>query len=341
MTTALQAAANVRNGFLSKGPTSPEGKATSAKNALRHGLSALAPVLPGERIEDWELHRRRIFESLAPVGALEEVMADRVALGCWRLRRVAAYETTVTIVGVEEVEKDVCDDAVRYAESDPKTETEPPASLLEWTLEQLEKERQKVWDKEWPVGFLDVLPDLADTDDVHGSRVEGLLECVARRLPGKPALNLKDPPFMAGLGVPKEELADPYEWNGWTAGMARKAVAHIAARCGLEPARLLEAVHRKEAEALEDLRKEVRSWERAAKQRRREVKVCEDRLRRRRMLPDDKSLDKVIRYESHLNRQIQQSLHTLERLQAARAGRDVPPPVALDITVDVDASSVA
>jgi hypothetical protein len=52
------------------------------------------------------------------------------------------------------------------------------------------------------------------------------------------------------------------------------------------------------------------------------------------VLPDDATLNKVTRYEAHLSRQMLQSLHTLERLQAARAGQSVPPPAALDVTVE-------
>jgi hypothetical protein len=115
---------------------------------------------------------------------------------------------------------------------------------------------------------------------------------------------------------------------------ARKAVAYIASRCGLDPDLLLKTVLQKEEDSLEELRRDVRVWERVVRKPRQEVKLCEDRLRQRRMLCDDNTLDKVMRYEAHLSRQMTTALHTLERLQAARAGRDVPPPVALDIVVD-------
>ena len=36
----------------------------------------------------------------------------------------------------------------------------------------------------------------------------------------------------------------------------------------------------------------------------------------------------------HLGRQLLQALHTLERLQKTRTGEDVPPPAALDVTVN-------
>jgi hypothetical protein len=42
----------------------------------------------------------------------------------------------------------------------------------------------------------------------------------------------------------------------------------------------------------------------------------------------------VMRYESHLNKQLTQTLHQLERLQALRSGNPPAPPAALDVTVE-------
>src|SRR5262245_41405956 len=100
MTTALQAAANARNAAKSSGPRTPTGKARSAKNAVRHGLRSELPVLPGEKARDWEAHRAGILQSLAPVGALEEALAERVCLCLWRQRRVILYEVGVTAAGL-------------------------------------------------------------------------------------------------------------------------------------------------------------------------------------------------------------------------------------------------
>lgn len=76
-----------------RGPKTSQGKARVRLNAVRHGLCATVPVIPGvERLEEWEAHRAAIFESLAPVGHLETVLGERVAQLLWRLNRVAAYE---------------------------------------------------------------------------------------------------------------------------------------------------------------------------------------------------------------------------------------------------------
>src|SRR5262245_5821478 len=97
--------ANRRNAMVSTGPRTPQGKARSSQNALRQGLASALAVVEGlEQAQDWQAHRDGIVAGLAPVGALEETFAERVALCSWRLRRVARYETAVTAVGLERVE---------------------------------------------------------------------------------------------------------------------------------------------------------------------------------------------------------------------------------------------
>ena len=41
---------------------------------------------------------------------------------------------------------------------------------------------------------------------------------------------------------------------------------------------------------------------------------------RERLLPDEKTLEKIARYEAHLSCQLYQAMHELEALQAKRAG---------------------
>jgi hypothetical protein len=47
----------------------------------------------------------------------------------------------------------------------------------------------------------------------------------------------------------------------------------------------------------------------------------------------------LMRYEATLDRALYKALHELQRLQAARAGKQVEPPAAIDISVDVAATS--
>ncbi len=49
-----------------------------------------------------------------------------------------------------------------------------------------------------------------------------------------------------------------------------------------------------------------------------------DRMLAARLLPDEHTLNKIMRYESHLNRQLYQALHELEALKARRQGQAAP-----------------
>src|SRR5262245_3062117 len=146
-----QTEANRRNALVSTGPKTPEGKAQSSKNALRHGLTCALPVVPGlERVEDWEACRGGIRDSLTPAGTLEEALAERIALCSWRLQRVARYETAVTAVGLERIEEHFRPKAF-HAEPEPtflppraEDEGGPPEVCLPKVLEKLEKKRETV-----------------------------------------------------------------------------------------------------------------------------------------------------------------------------------------------------
>jgi hypothetical protein len=88
-----RAAASRRNGAKSKGPKTPEGKVRSAQNALKHGLGAQkCVVLPGERESAFAAFEAALLEELAPQGALQSVLAQRVVAASWRLARSERLE---------------------------------------------------------------------------------------------------------------------------------------------------------------------------------------------------------------------------------------------------------
>ena len=69
-------------------PKTAEGKARSAQNALKHGMRAQkCIVLPGERASAFEAFEAALLEELAPEGALQAVLAQRVVAASWRLAR--------------------------------------------------------------------------------------------------------------------------------------------------------------------------------------------------------------------------------------------------------------
>jgi hypothetical protein len=85
--------ANRRNAAKSTGPKTPEGKAVSKMNALRHGLLSDTVLLPDEDEDRFEAFREGMLQQLQPAGELEQLLADRVVATAWRLRRAAEIET--------------------------------------------------------------------------------------------------------------------------------------------------------------------------------------------------------------------------------------------------------
>jgi hypothetical protein len=88
-----RAEASRRNGAKSRGPKTPDGKARSAQNALKHGFRAQKyMVLPQENAAEFKALEAALMEELAPVGALQTVLAQRVVAATWRLARAERLE---------------------------------------------------------------------------------------------------------------------------------------------------------------------------------------------------------------------------------------------------------
>ena len=95
MTSQSKSDAARANGAKSHGPITPEGKARSSQNALKHGLTATFKLLPGESEQDFErlLEAHRTHHQ--PATPLEEELVRSLAVARWRLARVAALETNL------------------------------------------------------------------------------------------------------------------------------------------------------------------------------------------------------------------------------------------------------
>ena len=88
-----RAEASRRNGAKSRGPKTEKAKPASAQNALKHGMRAQKHlVLPDEDGAEFAALEAALVEELAPVGALQRVLARRVAVAAWRLARADRIE---------------------------------------------------------------------------------------------------------------------------------------------------------------------------------------------------------------------------------------------------------
>jgi hypothetical protein len=95
MSSPEQIDANQRNGALSQGPKTSEGKAASAQNARKHGLLSQGVLLPDEDKDEFDRFAQSLHGELNPQGELEHALVVRIVGLLWRLRRTGKLETGV------------------------------------------------------------------------------------------------------------------------------------------------------------------------------------------------------------------------------------------------------
>jgi hypothetical protein len=88
--------ANRRNALRSTGPGTPQGKAISRWNALKHGLLAREVVLDCGDGKENRLEFDQLLDQLRqefqPLGRLEEILVETIAVSYWRKARVIRCE---------------------------------------------------------------------------------------------------------------------------------------------------------------------------------------------------------------------------------------------------------
>jgi hypothetical protein len=95
MTSLKQIEANRRNALQSTGPTTPEGKESSRRNALRHGLTAETVIAALEDAEDYQAFEAAVIADYDAESAVERELVLRLASVLWRLRRATSIETAL------------------------------------------------------------------------------------------------------------------------------------------------------------------------------------------------------------------------------------------------------
>ena len=286
------------------GPVTQEGKEAVRWNATRHGIRSPAPVVPGmEKTEDWEEHREGVLESLQSEGHLEEVLAERVALLSWRLHRVTRYETETITLSQEKIEDELADKR-RFGNYvvGPSHPEEVRSALQDGRrVQRLIKQFPKLPDDKRLSGS-----DAAGILDLIWARTDEEVEADEVRLP-------EEIPDWAGLE------SDMAEWEGWTVSLVRECISAIASVAGEDEEELIEA-------ATERARLNITRAKAATERVEQELA----RMSRERLLPDEKTLEKVARYEAHLSRLFHKALHELEAMQTRRSGA-VAPLARLDV----------
>jgi hypothetical protein len=297
-----QLVANRTNALKSTGPKTPTGKAMVALNSVAHGIYSVSPVIEEmESKRSWTGYRFAMWDGLAPVGMVEAILAERITLAAWRLRRVARYETEQIRLEQEGAMEEVGRRLGYKLNRDlAAVDVQEILDEAKWRGERYQR--------------VSALLTASDETPVSGEDAEDLLWFVHERL----AQTKQFEGYWKQLPAPE----------AWNVGLIRQLVRGLSEQ------------HRKPFdEFLRTLPDRAAEEWATAHVTASDAHARVDQYRRKHLLPDTETLQKIQRYESHLSRQFHRDLHELQRLQAMRLGHPVAIPIAIDVDVSTESKS--
>ena len=280
------------------GPVTDLGKRTASRNATKRGIFSKVILLKGESKIEYEELFAGLLENLQPVGALEELLVEKLATITWRQRRLLLAEGA-------EIQKN--------------------REFVEWDQRSSEYEAAKK-STESLILFNNGLIQKVDNPDVLERCLELLWEL--RKQIAKNGLNQKNDSFLLEkiYGERKgyrlsEDLYDSY-WKWFSTSETPEEEREREGYAS--PAQCYKNV-------LDEIDKEILRLSSYQKKR---ALVETERMQLEvvsRSIPDGPGLERLLRYEVSLNRDFDRTLSQLERTQRMRLGQPVAPRLELDV----------
>ena len=285
------------------GVKTPEGKAIVKYNALKHGLLAKEVVITigegAEKPEEFDALLEALQTQLVPAGTLEEMLVEKIAVAYWRLRRAYRYE-----VGLIRSELDtVTDDYYSGETSSSGYEKQKTDDEIRQEIEQL-KEATESWKQ-----------DKKDFTKMHKA--------------GKPLEEIFD------WGENWEWLEQKYDYlepsKSYEDGFEPKALRELLNNeVNLSDDEIWQAHIELCDEKTDEHKREIADLEKQKQQNKLKLQV----IKKLGNIPSKNELDRLLRYEGAIERQLYKALNQLERLQRLRAGDNVPAPVEVNLDVN-------
>ena len=291
------------------GVKTPEGKAIVKYNALKHGLLAKEVVITvGEGAENPEEFNGLLVDfktQLQPEGTLEEMLVEKIAVAYWRLRRAYRYE-----VGLIRQELDTATDDFYSSEASlggykkHKTDEE-----IELEVKQ-EKEHLQVWEK-----------DKRDLSRMYkaGKHLEEIYNWEG---------NWEQLYYKFSNLVPEDAMDSDEEWTKQLREFLNKKASWSDDQIWQAHIELCE-------EKVKHHKEQIVALEKEKEKNKLKLQV----LKKLGNIPSKEELDRLLRYEGAIERQLYKAMNQLERLQRMRSGDNVPAPVEVDVDLNSGQSS--
>jgi hypothetical protein len=292
-TSPEQIAANRANAQKSTGPKTPEGRAVSKMNALKHGIFSKEVLVSGLNIKESRRELEELYERLwqqyGPIGPVEEILVDQIVTAQWRLRRVLRAESGEIALSVDE----------------GAWQRSRPQMQLRWALWDSSGDASTSMEESvWGIRFLQTfIGEIRSRVETEGELTEAAIKDLVNGFGGKP--------------------------NHLTRSLEKLLVKLKANEDGLDAPTLRER-NKKQALAFLDRQLGMLGWQKMNCEKR---EAAEEEARQAAaVLPSLPVLDKIMRYETTLQRQLYRALAQLERMQRMRQGEAVPAPMMMEVS---------
>ena len=334
--------ANARNAQLSTGP---KDTSRTRLNAAKHGILSKDVLIRAgdgkESQEEFDEFRGRMWEDLAPAGALEESLVEELICNIWRKRRVVAHESALISKKAATARRD-WEERNRVSVDlegmlSPYRKPEPEIPDLETLWSQLDSAGEGSKFDQLLGATASILSEGNDGEASSTSRVSPFLVAVHRVRQAEKAV--------AGAMGGESDLSNPalqnavielvqgwgiYTWGVLGPNLGRSFSAEeiemlIAAACEQE------GINREEFWSELDYLVEDRLA--AACYALKELELESQREIQLASLPDEAELAKIQRYEAHFSSLHDKTLHELQRLQVARLSSRPSAPMAVDVNL--------
>jgi hypothetical protein len=300
-TSSAKIEANRRNSLRSTGPKTPGGKRVVRWNALKHGLlSKEVGILAGDGKEsktEYQTLLEQLQNYLEPGGILEEILVEKIAVCYWRLRRVLRCEMGEIRRGLDTVSSR---DLFRRID---QVEFEKRFIALEESRQNLKHTSLGL---QYLIGILEeVRPDVEE--------VGYLSEEVLTRLTQR-------------FGADENGLA---HWCWVFSQMATEGLIEAEQASEREETPSTEQCKAIMLDLIEEEKKKLMNLKEILEENEQlelEAKVASL------YLPSREAIEKFLRYETAIERQLYRAMSQLERLQRQRQGDFVPLPISVDLS---------
>jgi hypothetical protein len=294
------------------GPTTQRGKQKSRQNATKHGIFAVGIVRSRESEAEYLKIVEDMVETVQPMGRIEEILVEKLAMLVWRYRRLLQAEAAEVARETEFAEEGNLEgktSAMLMLRGE--TGLVPGAFLtknevaLHASIDALRKLRQLVQEK-----GLNWERDREALKTLYGSvKEQGEESHISIRVVHNGEEDKGPDPYGPLAGKYRELALTGKDQDGST-NLAADAAESMASML-TEKIKLYESM--------------LRDWMTRSDHR--------NRLKAATMvIPRQEVADRLQRYEASLERSLDRTLSQLERLQRLRLGQPVPPALKVDVS---------